>query len=344
MRVLFVGVGLVGCLISMGALFSAYHRVFDLLSHFRIQYIVLISLVLCVAVLSRRYKSSAILLVCLSVHIVEVVSSQTYPEVGNTTAKAASSVLSDGLKSSLSSDDSAIEKQSQSRVMSSIDKPSQLRVMSSNLLAGNINYDAHVRFIKSVNPDVIVFQEYTFDWQTALVPALEDYAYRIEVPALHAFGNALFSKYPLKDIDTPALVNSSRKSVDGTIVFDGATLRVFGTHPPPPMSQRFYEDRNTHLQKLAAIASAYTEPMVVMGDLNITPWSSHFQSFINNANLFDGRRGQGILPTWPVEIPLLQIPIDHILLNRGVRVVSLQVSSDLESDHKAIWADIVLNR
>ena len=86
--------------------------------------------------------------------------------------------------------------------------------------------------------------------------------------------------------------------------------------------------------------SLNTAPMVVMGDLNISPWSTHFRDFVNSAKLHDGRRGQGVLPTWPTEMPLMQIPLDHILFNAGVRVLSMQASSDVKSDHKIIWADV----
>ena len=244
------------------------------------------------------------LLVCLAVHVIEVVSSQTTHELNDHVSDI------------------------------------QVRIMSSNLLYKNADYESHLRFIKTVNPDVIAFQEYTYAWQSALLPELKDYVYRVEAPALHAFGNALFSKYPLNDAATPAYVNKERRSVEGTVNFEGATLRVFGTHPPPPLTKSFYADRNIHLQRLGDIVGTYTETLVILGDLNITPWSSDFQDFVETANVRDGRRGLGIYPTWPADNPLLRIPIDHILVSEGVRVLSMNTSTDLGSDHKAIWADI----
>jgi endonuclease/exonuclease/phosphatase (EEP) superfamily protein YafD len=296
--------GLLGSLISLGSLLSSYNRYFDLLSHFRIQYIALIAVVLCIALFSKRYKSAAFLCLCMGIHAFDVARSQNKPEFDT-----------------------------------EADGP-VLRVMSSNLLANNTDYDLHVQFIKSVDPDIIVFQEYTFAWQAALSPALEAYRYKVEVAANHAFGNALYSKNPLNDIGTPALLNASRKSVEGTVAIDGTTLKIFGTHTLPPMSQQLYEDRNLHLQILGDKARAYSSPMLVMGDLNISPWSNHFRNFVENGRLHDGRRQQGVLPTWPTNISPLQIPIDHILHNSGVRVLSMHTSTGLKSDHKVVWADI----
>ena len=84
------------------------------------------------------------------------------------------------------------------------------------------------------------------------------------------------------------------------------------------------------------------EPLVVLGDFNTTPWSYHFRELIINGQLLDGRRGLGILPTWPAKFFPLQIPIDHILLNDGARVVNMQTSTGLSSDHRTIWADLQL--
>lgn len=305
MRVM-IWIGFLGCFVSMGSRLGAYAWYLDLLSHFRIQYIALIVFALCVTLFWKYYKSAAVFLVCLGVHVFDVAKSQS---------------------------DHDFETE--------LEGP-RLRIMSSNLLASNTDYDAHVQIIKSVNPDVIVFQEYTYAWQAALSFALGEYPYKVEVPAHHAFGNALYSKYPLQNARTPALVVDSRKSVDATMVIDETTLRVFGTHPPPPMSQRMHEERNLHLQRLGDNVQSYTAPMIVLGDLNISPWSTHFREFVSNAKLYDARRGQGLLPTWSIEMPLLQIPIDHILFNERVRVLSMQTSSDVKSDHKVIWADITV--
>ena len=299
-----IGLGLFGSIVSLGALLSAHHRFFDLLSHFRVQYIVLIALVICVSLFYKKYLATGVLAVCLAIHGFDVYRSQHAIEIAGT-----------------------------------FTTPS-IRVMNSNLLATNTLYDKHVDYIKTLNPDVIVFLEYTHDWDSVLAEALSDYPHRLRVPTHHAFGIAMYSKFSIFEGSAPFLVDEQRKSVDATLELDGKLLRVFGSHPMPPLSAKLYEARNEHLQKLGETAHAYKDPMVVLGDLNISPWSDHFRQLIELGNLRDGRRGQGIFNTWSTTLLPIEIPIDHILVNDHIRVVDMGTSELLGSDHKALWADI----
>ncbi len=299
-----ISLGLIGGIVSLGALFSAYHRYFDLLSHFRVQYIVLLALVLCFSLFNKKHLPSFVLFICLSVHAFDVLRSQSKVDWDE-------SITGD-----------------------------TIRVMSSNVLATNADYDKHIDYILSIEPDVIVFLEYTHDWDSVMDKALSDYPHRLRVPAHHAFGIALYSKLPIYEGSAPFLLHEERKSVDATLNVNGKTLRIFGSHPMPPLSQSLYDARNEHLQRLSETAKAYGSSMIVMGDLNVSPWSDHFRSLIEQGNLIDGRRGQGIFPTWATTLLPIEIPIDHILVNKGVRVLDMGTSVGLGSDHKAIWADI----
>lgn len=299
-----IALGLLGSVVSLGALLSAHHRFFDLLSHFRIQYIVLIALVLCVSLFYKKFIASGVLAICLGLHAFDVYKSQTSLDVaGSFTGQS-------------------------------------IRVMSSNVLATNNHFQKHIDYIKTLKPDVIVFLEYTHDWDKVMDEALSDYAHRLRVPAHHAFGIAMYSKFEIYEGSAPFLVHEQRKSVDATLEVGDKLLRVFGSHPMPPLSAKLYDARNEHLQKLGETAQAYKDPMVVLGDLNISPWSAHFRHFVELGNLRDGRRGQGIFNTWATTLLPIEIPIDHILVNEHIRVTDMGTSELLGSDHKAIWADI----
>lgn len=299
-----IGLGLLGSLVSLGALLSAHHRFFDLLSHFRIQYIVLIGLVLCVSLFYKKHLVSLILSACLAVHGFDIYRSQKPIDIAGSYSGTT------------------------------------VRVMSSNVLATNTAYDKHIEYIKSLNPDVIVFLEYTHDWDRVLDKALSEYPHRLRVPAHHAFGIAMYSKLSIYEGSAPFLVHEDRKSVDATLEVDDKLLRIFGSHPMPPLSEKLYEVRNEHLQKLGETAHAYKDPMVVLGDLNITPWSDHFRQFVELGKLRDARRGQGLFTTWATNLLPIQIPIDHVLVNDHIRVSDMGTSELLGSDHKAIWADL----
>jgi len=68
--------GLTGSLLSVGSMLSGHHIVFDLLSHFRLQYIVLILPLLLLALAGKRWLISLVLTTCLCVHLFTVYQSQ----------------------------------------------------------------------------------------------------------------------------------------------------------------------------------------------------------------------------------------------------------------------------
>jgi len=296
--------GLLGSLLSLGSVFSAHHLYFDLLSHFRIQYIVLISSVLLVAIVIKRFYSALALVGCLAIHVFAVVESELVKY-------------------------ERVEANSQT-----------VRVMTSNLLASNVRWEDQIEYIQRINPDIVVFQEYTQTWQQPLNEGLNNYPYRVEDATFHPFGIALYSKLPFADFGLPPLVDKNNKSVYADVQVGDATLRIFGTHPPPPASYEYYDYRNRQMQRLASMVNEFDKPLVVLGDLNTSPWSAHFQEFLQQGNLLDASAGHGILYTWPENNPWLGIPIDHILVNKRVGVSSVEVSSGLGSDHKAMWADV----
>lgn len=301
-----VTAGLVCSFVSLGATLSAHHLIFDLLAHFRVQYIVLIFGALCLSVGRRQYWKGLALVFCLSVHTFSVVRSQLPLES-----------------------------------VADAEGPT-VRVMSSNLLASNTEYHEHVRYIRDIDPDVIVFQEYTCAWAEALSSALSEYEHKVSLSLESPFGIALFSKLPIDSSNRAVSNNSHRPSIDSVVSMASGKLRIIGAHPPPPLSQQLYEERNAQLQALANVTKSADLPLVVLGDLNITPWSAHFREFVEIGRLRDGRRGFGILPTWPAGFMVLQIPIDHVIVNDGVDVVQMSSSDELASDHRSIWADVRL--
>ena len=293
-----------GGIVSLGAVFSYHHLIFDLLSHFRVQYVFLLLIGLGVALWCRALAIGLFLSACLLVHVYELYSSQ---QVTRTVSGATTTALI---------------------------------VMSSNLLASNADYASHIAHIKNVNPDVIVFQEYTSEWDGVFSDSLTGYPYRILESMNSPFGIALYSKYPVIEGKVVKLNDGNRPSIDATVLKESTRLRVFGTHPPPPVSTELYNERNRHLEAISALAAENTGPMIVVGDLNISPWSAHFRNFLSNGNLSDFRAGHGILPTWPAGFAPLLIPIDHIVGGGPVRVVSIKTSRGLGSDHRTLWMEL----
>ncbi len=291
-------------LISLTAVFSAFHVLFDWLSHFRMQYVVLLFAVTVIAVFRHQRTSVLILSTCLVFHATTVYSSLR--ALNQATAA----------------------------------KSNTLKVMTSNVWANNSDYDGYVDYVQTVNPDVIVIQEYTTAWDDALTTQLVQYPHTLRYPEENPFGIAVFSKYPLTDGRAFLVSRNTTPSIDVTVDVNGTALKILGTHPLPPVSLVTHHLRNEHLEALAEFIRYESGPTIVMGDLNITPWSQPFQHLVARAGLLDGRRGHGVLPTWPSWFYPLQIPIDHILVKPSITVTELENSEALKSDHRSLSATV----
>jgi len=308
--------GVCGSLISLAGLLGKYHWLFDLFSHFRVQYVVLGLIALVFSLLARTHLFSLITMLCLGLHAAEIAPLVQHPwnQPGNRQSIAADSPAA----------------------------AHAIRLMNSNLLRSNKKFESQVDYINDTEPDIIVFLEYTPAWDKALSMALQDYPHRVAVPVEGSFGIAAYSKLPLEASSSSVDTSFYSAAISISVVVGGKPLQVFGMHPPPPMSPGTHEERNRQLAAMAQVTASLETPYALLGDLNITPWSNFFKDFARQGNLADSRRANGIFPTWPVPVFPLQIPIDYVLVSPHIEVAGFGSSGDLGSDHRAVWADIVV--
>jgi endonuclease/exonuclease/phosphatase (EEP) superfamily protein YafD len=84
-------------------------------------------------------------------------------------------------------------------------------------------------------------------------------------------------------------------------------------------------------------------PVIVAGDFNATPFSPIFRKVIKISGLKDSREGFGWQPSWPTYVPLLWLPIDHILVSSEIQVHNRATGSFIGSDHYPVFADLSIN-
>jgi endonuclease/exonuclease/phosphatase (EEP) superfamily protein YafD len=117
---------------------------------------------------------------------------------------------------------------------------------------------------------------------------------------------------------------------------------VFGVHLRAPTSERRALARNQELRELAARSEAVSEPLIVAGDFNVTPYSPYFLDWLEASGLTDSRRGRTLSTSWPATMPLFGIPIDHVAVNDGFTVVSHRKLPDFGSDHYGVVVELAL--
>lgn len=289
--------------ISLGAVLSKYHLVFDLISHFRVQYIVLLIPAFIVAMSVRKTNSIMIMSLALAVH-------------GYAVTMSVLPVSAD-----------VIDK----------DDFVELKVLNSNLLLVNSEYEAQLAFINKIDPDIVTFEEYTHDWHNVLTTQLTEYPHRATSPTHGAFGIAMYSKFPIASGGIDVFSDRTPLVVDATINLGDKLVRVIAAHPPPPVSIEMYDIRNELMRLIGQKTEDHNHAVVVMGDFNATPWTTHFTNMTSVGKLRDARAGHGLHPTWPTNMFPLQIPIDHILISPQIGAVHFAAEHVIGSDHRSIW-------
>lgn len=196
----------------------------------------------------------------------------------------------------------------------------------------------------SLAPDIILLQEMSPYMANALAPLLDKrntvYPYKIVASRPGAFGMAILSRHPLRDIQRASFSASAPEHTMATVTLaDGQLLRLYETHTLPPLSSAYSSIRNDELMQLADIIATDPEPQkVLLGDFNITPYSAWFRDTESRSGLHSTMRGLGLHSlrdgTWPTFLPaLFRIPIDHLLVSPHITVIKRYVGPDLGSDH-----------
>ncbi len=229
--------------------------------------------------------------------------------------------------------------------------PRTLRVLQANILYESDTHDAVLDMLRAADADVVVLLEVTPLWESKLKALSEAYPYSRVLAQSGAFGLAVLSRLPVEEWQTiepagavlPAALRLP--AILARISVDGRSGNVLAAHAFPPVSPGLASRRNQQIAALAEIVHGLSGPVILLADLNATPWSPQFQDLLRDGGLTDARRGYGLKPTWPTFWPgILRIPIDHCLTTRGITVQDFRTGSATGSDHLPIIVDLSLPR
>lgn len=217
----------------------------------------------------------------------------------------------------------------------------QLRILHSNVLTNNRRYSGVISLVKAEQPDIAVFVEVSTSWARELAVLSEMFPYSLQQQESENFGSAIYSKLPLENSSIQGF-SSSRKSLLADVKFQGKTISLILTHPSVPIKQYSFIDRNQQLAAIGEYAAQVKNPLIVVGDFNTTMWSPFYKNMVKTAKLRNVRSGFGLLPTWPTFMPLVYIPIDHFLVSKEIGVLNIRTGRNVGSDHLPLITDLVL--
>lgn len=226
------------------------------------------------------------------------------------------------------------------------DRQPSPEIKSVDLLVSNVHVDnlasaKLLRLIETEQPDVVGLVEVDSRWLGELAPLRSTYPFHFEVPDDATIGLALYSKLPLANARVVSAGRTGRSAIAATMTVPGGAIEFILAHPVSPISGEHVRQRNAQLRALGRYIRDLDRPVIVAGDLNATMWNRHYLRFAELGGLHNARAGNGVGPTWPA-VPLLGVPIDHILATAPVRFRNFDVHHGIGSDHLPVSAEFSL--
>lgn len=218
----------------------------------------------------------------------------------------------------------------------------ELRLMVANVSFRNSDYPALREAILREEPDIVGLLEVNQNWLDETSAVTGAYPHTILRPEEGAYGLALFSKVPVRELETsPYVEGGIQTALVVELELEEVPVTLMLAHVRAPTSPQKAALRNTQLGKMAEMLAAYgSGEQILIGDLNTTPWSPYYQNLEAEAHMANAALGQGYVPTWPSIPGLFAIPIDHCLVSDGLRVRQFRTGQHFGSDHLPIVVDL----
>lgn len=301
---------------------------FDLISHFRIHYLLAALILLPFAVAHPSKVPLAVILLATIVNAIEVLPWYIKPKSEKSDAKSVS-------------------------------------VTSINVQFNNHGVQKIIDFIMWKKSDVLFLSELNERWIKALRPLKKLYPHEfIEDPG-NQFGIGIFSKYQMGNCRVVEAGDFGDPSIMADVKVKAGIVRCVNIHPVPPLDTKMLHSRNRTFAKVACMTNSSPYPVIVGGDSNSTMWSTAYKRMIRHSGLKNSRKGFGIMGTWPFEKPNhknfrngdkkrgtdwipswmihghpIKLPIDHILVSPEIIVKNMSAGPEVGSDHLPITAEL----
>lgn len=240
----------------------------------------------------------------------------------------------------------------------------RLRVMTFNVLGRSGDSKDVIASIQTENADILLLQEVTPEIASALFNSIaEDYPYQIINARPMAAGMAVFSRYPLKEIDIvldgrwrgePQLLEIDWNGQPVTLV----NFHTLSTGALWPRWVRYtFSNRNQTMSDLASLAADTRGPLIMAGDANSTSLNDSYKAV--NAVLADAWKtsGTGLGHTFPGQvkagdfltrvsfflIPHWLVRIDYIFYSDEWQAERTWLAEfNGGSDHRGVVSDLIL--
>ena len=297
-------------LVTAFVLFARVWWVFDLFTHFRVQYFVIAVIFAMTALIVRAYPSAAVFAAIALGHGLVIKNLW----LGDSDSRPDGSGM-------------------------------PLRVITANVWNPNRTPEKVLDFVRRQEGDIVILidaeREY---WHPVLAEVAALYPHRAPETWSQGGPIILFSRFPVLRHEKIHPPRGQRPYLEVDIAVDERTITVLGVHPASPTVTDPDEShqRNHSLNHIGRNIEDRIRPLIVAGDFNTTPWSPHFRDLIAASGLRNAAEGHGLIATWPRQFWPVRVPIDHVLIRGPFAVQSMTRGPSIGSDHFPVIADLRL--
>lgn len=215
-----------------------------------------------------------------------------------------------------------------------------IEILSFNVGVSNPNRSEVAAYLAEEDPDVVFLFESSFEWEQELRRWELPLVMVTVVPRGRVAGITVLARSGLMpSAFDPGI---AREATGVAVTIDGTRVELLGVHPPSPTTAWRADRRDRILGASAEWVADRTDPVVLVGDLNATPWSAAYRSLRWTSGLVDSLAGAGYQPSWPSGWGLLSIPIDHVLHTSDLGTTDRRTGPAVGSAHRPVIVDVGL--
>ncbi len=230
-----------------------------------------------------------------------------------------------------------------------LERGPELTFVTANLRVGTQDFDALFDWLERERPDVVALQEVQASFRAAFAARGLDYPHTLFTPTEPdarnrlEMGQALLSRIPFERTSLDASLWEGRPLLEAELRVGETRLFVLATHVMRPGRAAMTTVRDAMLRGIAE-RSRDRNPVVLLGDLNVTATQPIFAELLASGRLRDSRRGFGWQPSWRSTVLLRGLPLDldHVLASPELTVLDRRLGPDFGSDHRPVLVRFAL--
>lgn len=199
--------------------------------------------------------------------------------------------------------------------------------------------DATFRWIDTVEPDVVVLVDSTDQWVEATEMAAP-YIAQTELPIDRSFGITVYAKEGLQtEILRASQIRDEVVRVEAEIGSQPVVIYAVQSRPGSNETDASYRDE--YLAEVSRMVRDETDPAIVVGDMQASPWSHAFRSLESEAELENSMSGFGVQTTWPADRwAFFRLPIDHLLHSEELTTVDRYLGPIFGVEHRPLVVEL----